>query len=318
MKGAKTQHGDSGFKVIKPGFFSSFQDAGRFGYEHLGVTCGGPMDAMAANWANRLLDNPAGSTVVEITAGGLELEVQTQTMIAVTGGDLNLTLNDEPKVPWRSLWVEPGDCLRFASARLGFRGYMAVKGGFKAQPILGSTATVRRDKLGGVHGNGEPLQEGDWLAADRLSAEDVPRQIPQRFMPDYSGPLTLHLVPGYQQRQFSKASWQQLIQQPFKLDKRSDRMGARLTGDALKAPTLKTHWSEATSYGAVQVPPDGQPIIMLNDRQTLGGYPVLGNILPLDLFNLAQRQPGTEVRIKLLELATAQQQMRRYLRFFSL
>lgn len=309
--------GKSGFKVIRPGFFSSLQDGGRREYEHLGVTSGGPMDAMAANWANRLLDNPAGSTVIEITAGGLELEVQTQTMVAVTGGDLNLTINDTPQVPWRSLWVRPGDCLRFASPRLGFRAYLAVQGGFQVKPVLNSTAAVMRDQLGGLQGNGKPLQEGDLLSVAAMTEEGVSRQLPQRFMPDYSGPLTLHLIPGYQQLHFSRSAWQQLLQPSFKLDTRSDRMGARVVGEAVQSPALEL-WSQAISYGAVQIPPDGQPIIMLNDRQTLGGYPVVGNILPLDLFNLAQRQPGTEIRFKVIGLTTAQQQMRRYLRFFSL
>ena len=307
----------TGFRVLKKGFFSLLQDPGRFGYEHLGVTNGGPMDAMAANWANRLLDNPASASVLEVTAGGLELEVRTNTMVAVTGGDLNLTLNGEPQIPWRSFWVTTGDKLRFAHPRLGFRAYIGVQGGFQVTPQLGSCATVKRDHLGGLHGDGEALQEGDFLPVAMLPEEGISRQIPQRFMPDYSGSLTLHLVPGYQQQSFSKEAWQQLVQQTFSLDQRSDRMGARMNGEAIPSPQLKM-FSEPLSYGAVQVPADGQPIVMLNDRQTLGGYPKVGNILPLDGFSLAQRQPGTQIRFKPIGLMTAQQQMRRYLRFFGL
>ncbi|MCC5878726.1 MAG: biotin-dependent carboxyltransferase [Idiomarina sp.] len=307
----------TGFRVVRKGFFSLLQDPGRFGYEHIGVTNGGPMDAMAANWANRLLDNPASATVLEVTAGGLELEARTNTMISVTGGDLNLTVNGEPQVPWRSFWVTTGDKLRFAHPRLGFRAYIGVQGGFYVPQQLGSSATVKRDHLGGLHSNGEPLQDEDFLPASMLAEEGIARQIPQRFMPDYSGDLTLHLVPGYQQQAFSKAAWQQLVQQTYTLDKRSDRMGARLSGEAIESPQLGM-FSEPLSYGAVQVPADGQPIVMLNDRQTLGGYPKVGNILPLDGFSLAQRQPGTKIQFKPIGLMTAQQQMRRYLRFFGL
>ncbi|RUO31507.1 allophanate hydrolase [Aliidiomarina sedimenti] len=307
----------TGFQVIRKGFFSLVQDAGRFGYEHLGVTNGGPMDAMAASWANRLLDNSADASLIEVTAGGLELEVRTQTMIAVTGGDLNLTVNGKPQAPWRSFWVSTGDRLRFGTPRLGFRAYLGVQGGFQVPEVLGSMATVKRDKLGGVCGRGEALQDGDFLASGILPEEGIARQIPERFMPDYSGPLTLHIIPGYQQHAFSKSTWQQLMQQPFELDTRSDRMGARLSGSPLQSPTLGMY-SEPLSYAAVQVPADGQPIIMLNDRQTLGGYPKLGNILPLDCFALAQRQPGTRIRFAPIGLMTAQQQMRRYLRFFGL
>lgn len=307
----------TGFRVVNKGFFSLLQDPGRFGYEHLGVTNGGPMDALAANWANRLLDNAADATVIEVTAGGLELEARTNTMVAVTGGDLNLSINEVPQVPWRSFWVTTGDRLRFGHPRLGFRAYIGVKGGFQATPVLTSTATVKRDKLGGLRGNGEALQTDDIIPALMMPDEGISRQLPQRFMPDYSGPLTLHLVPGYQQREFSKRAWQQLCQQAFEMDSRSDRMGARLLGEAVESPNLSM-FSEPVSYGAVQVPPDGQPIIMLNDRQTLGGYPKVGNILPLDGYHLAQRQPGTEIRFQPIGLTTAQQQMRRYLRFFGL
>lgn len=307
----------TGFRIIKPGFFSLVQDSGRFGYEHLGVTCGGAMDEMAASWANRLLDNPAGSALLEITAGGLEMQARTQTMVAITGGDLNLTINGEPQVPWRSVWVNTGDVLKFGYPRLGFRAYLAVQGGFQVDPVLDSVATVKRDGLGGLKGDGSPLAEDDLLACRFMPEEGISRQIPERFMPDYNGPVTLNIVPGYQQLKFSKQAWQQLLHQPFELDVRSDRMGARLQGQVIESPQLSM-FSEGISYGAVQVPPDGQPIVMLNDRQTLGGYPKLGNILPLDCFALAQRQPGTEVRFAHMGLMTAQQQMRRYLRFFGL
>ncbi|RUO25907.1 allophanate hydrolase [Aliidiomarina minuta] len=307
----------TGFRVVKPGFFSLLQDAGRSGYEHLGVTSGGAMDEMAASWANRLLDNPAGSTLIEITAGGLELEARTQTMLSVTGGDLNLTINDEPQAPWRSFWVSTGDRLRFARPRIGFRAYLAVQGGFQVPASLGSAATVKRDALGGLHQDGSALREDDFIAAGFLPEEQLPRQLPERFMPDYTGPVTLNIIPGYQQNEFSKEAWRQVLKQPFELDTRSDRMGARLLGDAIASPDLAM-FSEGISYASVQVPPDGQPIVMLNDRQTLGGYPKLGNILPLDCYALAQRQPGTEVRFAHIGLMTAQQQMRRYLRFFGL
>ena len=308
---------ETGFRVLKKGFYTLLQDPGRFGYEHLGVTNGGPMDRMAASWANRLLDNPANASLLEVTAGGLELEVRTNTMVAVTGGDLNLTLNGKPQVPWRSFWVTTGDKLRFGHPRLGFRAYVGVQGGFQVTEQLGSCATVKRDQLGGLHGDGEALEDGDFLPAPMLAEEGIDRQIPLRFMPDYSGPLTLHLIPGYQQDAFSNAAWQQLVEQSFVLDQRSDRMGARLQGEGISSPDLGL-FSEPLSYGAVQIPADGQPIVMLNDRQTLGGYPKVGNILPLDGFSLAQRQPGTEVRFKVIGLMTAQQQMRRYLRFFGL
>lgn len=307
----------TGFRVLKGGILSLIQDTGRLGFQHLGVTRGGPLDANSAYWANRLLDNPVDAAVIEITAGGLELESRTQTMVAITGGDLNLTVNDVPQVPWRSFWVRQGDRLKFSTPRYGFRAYLAVSGGFQTPLVLGSRATVMRDQLGGVAGDGKPLQAGDELPCGHLQQESLSRQIPQSYLPQWSQNVVLHVIPGYQQHYFSKAAWQTFWQQEYTLSSDSNRQGARLQGAAIAAPEGK-FLSEGVSYGAIQVPPDGQPIIMLEDRQTLGGYPKLGNILPLDGFNLAQCAPGAKVRFQPILLAEAQQQMRRYLRFFGL
>lgn len=306
-----------GMLVLKPGIHATVQDQGRFGYQHLGVTTGGPGDAISANWANRLLDNPANCTVLEITAGGTELECQTQTMVAVTGGDLNLTLNGRPQVPWRSFWVQQGDILKFGYPRYGFRAYVAVQGGFQVTHTLGSCATVTRNGLGGLDGKGSSLKPGDFIACSRMSQQGIDRQIPDRYFPDLHSELTLHVIPGYQQHDFSSASWQTFWDSEYELTAESDSMGARMKGAALETPKANL-LSEAVCYGAIQVPGDGQPIILLQQRQTLGGYPKLGSILPLSGYALAQRAPGTKVRFRPMGLATAQQQMRRYLRFFGL
>lgn len=307
----------TGFRVIKGGILSLVQDQGRYGYQHIGVTTGGPMDAMSANWANRLLDNSPDAPLLEITAGGLELESRTQTMVAVTGGDLNLTINGEPQAPWRSFWIKQGDRLKFGFPRYGFRAYLAVSGGFDIKPVLGSTATVMRDHLGGHRGDGSKLDDGDILECSHLQEEGISRQIPERYLPDFGSELVLQLIPGYQQEQFSKQAWSTFWKSEFTLSNDSNRQGARLEGPAIESPQ-NPMLSEGVCFGAVQVPHDGQPIIMLQDSQTLGGYPKLGALFPLDAFNLAQRAPGTKLRFRPVGLTTAQQQMRRYLRFFGL
>ncbi|HLV48105.1 MAG TPA: biotin-dependent carboxyltransferase family protein [Aliidiomarina sp.] len=307
----------TGLLVIKPGIHATIQDQGRFGYQHLGVTPGGPGDAMSANWANRLLDNLPTCSVLEITAGGTELECQTQTMVAVTGGDLNLTVNGRPQVPWRSFWVKPGDTLKFGYPRYGFRAYLAVQGGFDVPHVLGSCATVTRNALGGLHGDGSRLKPQDFIPCKALKNEGVARQIPELYLPDLDSTLTLDVIPGYQQHDFSSASWQTFWDSEYELSAESDSMGARLNGVALDTPKGNL-LSEAVCYGAIQVPGDGQPIILLQQRQTLGGYPKLGSVLPLSGYALAQRPPGSKIRFRPMGLATAQQQMRRYLRFFGL
>lgn len=307
----------TGFRVIKGGILSLVQDTGRLGHQHLGVTRGGPLDAKSASWANRLLDNHPDAAVIEITAGGLELESRTQTMLAVTGGDLNLTINGEPQVPWRSFWVRQGDRLKFGTPRYGFRAYLAVAGGFQTKAVLGSRATVQRDHLGGIDGTGSALKAGDELPCRHLMEEPISREIPMQYLPEISQELVLNLIPGYQMHEFSKEAWQTIWHSEFTLSQNSNRMGARIEGPKIATPT-KSFLSEGVSYGAVQVPSNGQPIIMLEDRQTLGGYPKLGNILPLDGFRLAQCTPGAKIRFQPMSLAEGQQQMRRYLRFFGL
>ncbi|RUO18465.1 allophanate hydrolase [Aliidiomarina iranensis] len=307
----------TGFRVLKGGILSLLQDTGRLRYQHLGVTRGGPLDAKSASWANRLLDNDPDAALIEVTAGGLELESRTQIMVAVTGGDLNLTLNGEPQPPWRSFWVRQGDRLKFGTPRYGFRAYLAVSMGFQTQPVLASRATVQRDQLGGLDGNGGALKAGDELPCGHLPEEPISREIPMQYLPEISQDIVLNLIPGYQQQDFSKEAWQTLWHSTYSLSQNSNRMGARLEGPAIVTPN-KSFLSEGVSYGAVQVPANGQPIIMLEDRQTLGGYPKLGNILPLDGFRLAQCMPGAKIRFKPMSLAEGQQQMRRYLRFFGL
>lgn len=308
---------NTGMLVIKPGIHAAVQDLGRHGYQHLGVTPGGAADALSANWANRLLENDPNAPLIEITAGGLEVESQSQTMVAITGGDLNLTVNGRPQAPWRSFWVRQGDRLKFGYPRHGFRAYLAVSGGFQVKPTLGSCASVARDGLGGVKGNGARLQQHDFLPCIHLPKEEVSRQIPERYLPDFNEELVLQVIPGYQKDLFSKDAWQSFWDHEYELTADSDSMGARLHGEPIAVPELNL-LSEAVSYGAIQVPGDGQPIILLQQRQTLGGYPKLGNILPLSGFDLAQRAPGAKVRFRPIGLMEAQQQMRRYLRFFAL
>lgn len=307
----------TGIRVLKSGIHATLQDQGRYGFQHLGVTPGGPADGVSANWANRLLDNGPECAVIEITAGGTELESHTHSMVAVTGGDLNLTVNGQPKAPWRSFWVQPGDVLKFGYPRYGFRAYVAVQGGFHVPQVLGSGATVARNNLGGLKGDGSHLQPNDFIPCAATSQERVPRQMPDRFVPDLHSELTLSVIPGYQQHDFSADSWQTFWSSEYEISAASDSMGARLQGPALACPAGNL-LSEPVCYGAIQVPGDGQPIILLQQRQTLGGYPKLGSILPLSGYNLAQRPPGSKVRFKPMGLATAQQQMRRYLRFFGL
>ncbi|MGC8853831.1 MAG: biotin-dependent carboxyltransferase family protein [Halothiobacillaceae bacterium] len=295
-------------RVIKPGILALPQDGGRRGVMHTGLTQGGPLDLHAWAWANRLLDNPWGAGTLEIHYGGLELQAEDDLWLALTGADLEARIDSTPLAPWQSFLLRRGQHLRFGRARHGLRAYLAVAGGFAIDG-----PTIPREGLGGLHGNGRSLAIGDRLPCiPGLTRR--PRAVPSRFRPDYSALLTLRLIPGAQFGAFGTKARARLFGQTWHLSPRSDRMGARLEGAPLKSPSGLV--SEGIALGAVQVPPDGQPIILLNDRQTLGGYPKLGAIHPLDLAALAQRPSGTELRLRPCTLQEAQAKMRIFLSFF--
>lgn len=271
------------------------QDAGRFGVRHLGVTQGGALDWVSMSWANKLLNNALDAAVIEVTLGGLTLLAESDCCLALAGADLGAMLDDRPMAPWRSFFVRKGQQLRFTRPITGARAYLAAPGGFAAIDVLGSCSTVTREGLGGLEGSGKALAEGDRLTYSGASFEL--HALPDHLIPDFSGQLPLDLVLGAQIGQFSGLSLFDAFNSDWTLDSRADRMGMRLLGPELVYQG-KPMISEGIPLGAIQVPPDGQPIILLNDRQTIGGYPRLGALTPLSLARLAQKLPGSVVRMK--------------------
>lgn len=271
------------------------QDAGRFGVRHLGVTQGGALDWVSMSWANKLLNNPLDAAVIEITLGGLTLIAEADCCLALAGADLGARLDDRSIAPWRSFFVRKGQQLRFTQPVSGARAYIAAPGGFAAVDVLGSCATVGREGLGGLDGSGIALAEGDQLSYSGASFEL--HALPDHLIPDFSDQRPLDVVLGAQISQFSGLSLFDAFNSDWTLDSRADRMGMRLLGPALVYQG-KPMISEGIPLGAIQVPPDGQPIVLLNDRQTIGGYPRLGALTPLSLARLAQKLPGSVVRLK--------------------
>ncbi|MDQ2076012.1 biotin-dependent carboxyltransferase family protein [Marinimicrobium sp. ABcell2] len=303
-----------GLGVIKPGILTLVQDLGRFGYQHLGLTTGGAADEQAHLWANRLLGNSAQSATLEICYGGLQLEAQVPTRIAITGADLQPTLNGQAIHTWQTHNLVAGDRLHFGHPKTGVRAYLAVQGGFTIEPSFGSVATVMREGIGGLDGKGRPLKSGDCVPCSATKPGPLMRVAP-RYIPDYSQPLTIRVIEGHQSHQFHPEDRQRFYSASYRLSNHSDRMGARLEGPALK-PRINGIVSEGINFGAIQVPPDGQAIILLKDRQTIGGYPKLGTAFARDLFLLAQRQPGALLRFTPGSLEEEQKALRRFYAFF--
>ncbi|MBB3189047.1 biotin-dependent carboxyltransferase family protein [Halomonas cerina] len=305
-----------GLRVRRAGPLALLQDAGRFGVRRLGVTQGGPMDLHAWAWANQLVENAWGTTALEVTLGGLALEAERDLTLAVCGGDLGATLDEAPLPLWRGLWVRAGQVLRFAQPTSGLRTYLAVAGGFQAEPVLGSTACVVREGLGGHDGQGHSLDEGDRLRVDPAARAREGAEAPESVRPDYTSVPWLGLIPGAQVGDFTGPSLYRAFNHEWRVDDRADRMGIRLTGPRLHC-RLETLISEGLGLGAVQVPPDGQPIVLVNDRQTIGGYPRLGALTPLACSRLAQCVPGQTVRLRAITLERALADYRRFRRGFA-
>lgn len=281
----------SGFTIMAPGVLSLLQDNGRFGQGALGLTSGGPMDAPSATWANRLLGNNSNATLIECSVGGLQLRADTHSYIAVTGATLPLTINGKAAEQWSVHKVQAGDLLELGMVSSGLRAYIAVAGGFTIAPQFGSTATVLREGIGGLNGN--KLQAGDTLAVATVQSL-ARRSLPVPYRPQFNRVLTLRLVEGYQAQNFSATERQRFYLNSYNVTPQADRMGYKLKGAAISCQQTQL-LSEGICYGAVQIPPDGQPIVLLNDRQTLGGYPKIGTVLSLDCALLAQAAAGTEV-----------------------
>lgn len=285
---------DAGLRVLRSSPFIQLQDGGRFGVRHLGVTQCGALDWIAHRWANWLLGNPLTAAVLEVTLGNAEFECSRDATLALTGADLGARLDDQPLAPWRSVKVRKGQRLSFAQPRQGARAYLAAPGGFQAPLVLGSCASMLREGLGGLHGDGRAIATGDSLGWG-VSASAA-RQMPAELVPEYQDAPRLQLVLGAQIGDFRGQSLFDAFNSPWLIDQRADRMGIRLDGPPLHCQR-GSMISEGIPLGAVQVPPDGQPIILLNDRQTIGGYPRLGALTPQAVALLAQCLPGQTVRL---------------------
>ncbi|QEM82734.1 biotin-dependent carboxyltransferase family protein [Halomonas binhaiensis] len=287
-------------------------DGGRSGVRHLGVTQGGALDWVALGWANWLLGNAVDAAGIEIMVGGLTLVAEADTTLALAGADLQAKIDGQAIKPGRHFVLAKGQQLAFERPERGLRAYLALPGGIQAEAVMGSVSSTVREGLGGLDGQGRPLAVGDVLQP-RVQMAQGHRTIPEAAanspLPVASELLSLDLVPGAQVAAFSGTSLFKVFHSTWHLDQRADRMGMRLTGPELSC-SLKGIISEGIPLGAVQVPPDGQPIILMNDRQTIGGYPRLGALTPLSCARLAQCMPGQPIR---LQVITPERARREYL-----
>jgi len=265
------------FKVLQPGLLSLIQDLGRFGQHDIGLTTGGPLDSEAFSWANRLLHNTPNACAIEVSFGGLQLLAQTDSYFCVTGAHLNLTINGVNKALWSSHKVVNGDEIKLGYSSHGCRSYVGVAGGFNISPSFGSSATVMREKVGGL--NGAKLATNDSLPCTKITTL-LRQALSEAHWPLYGQEGTdkngadtvLRLLPGYQHHQFDPVTRARFFHGQYAVTDRSDRMGMRLEGPAVSCPTQQM-LSEGICLGAVQVPADDSLLYCLMTAKPLVATP---------------------------------------------
>jgi len=292
-------------KVIKPGLLSSFQDTGRHGFQHWGVPVSGVMDEAAHELCNLLVGNPRSFTTLEMTLQGPTLQFQAKTLIALAGADLGATINGEPLKPGTALIVAANSVLAFGKRTHGARSYLAVAGGFLLPSVMNSNSTNTRGGFGGLRGRA--LQVGDLIPI--CSSFANPPRLARTFdatRSEHDSERPIRVMAGREWTYFSEQSQQDFLSCTYTLSGDSDRMGYRLAGAALTLSTPCELLSESVAFGTVQVPPSGQPLVLMADRQTTGGYPRIAQVASVDLPRLAQMLPGDALRFSLIDLHDAQ------------
>ena len=299
------------FEVLAPGIMSTVQDLGRFGCARYGVAVSGALDGFAVRVANLLVGNDENAAVVETTLMGLRIKVLRDTVMAVAGGDLQAHKVRQSLPMWRSIVAREGETIGFSGPRSGFRSYLAVAGGISVPIVMGSRSTYLSSGLGGF--DGRPLRKGDILSAEPV--KDVMRFAERAFDPEpvpaYSSPWRLRIVWGPQDDHFSEEGKQTFARSAFTVSPDSDRTGIRLKGPVIarKPEVGESIISEGIVSGAIQVPGDGQPIIILGETAS-GGYRKIATIISADLPLLGQITPGDEVAFAAVSMEEAVQALR--------
>jgi biotin-dependent carboxylase-like uncharacterized protein len=297
----------AGLRVRAPGFHTTVQDLGRPGYQAIGVPVSGALDAFSLRLANALVGNPPGAPALEILFSGPELEVAADTVrmaLAGAGATLVTRAASSPSVPaGHSVTLSHGDVLKVIVGRQSCCCYLAVESGIAVASVLGSASTYLRAGIGGLEGRA--LQCGDFLPLVIARATARPElRVPSP--PEATGDQPIRVVLGPQQEYFTEAALAALLGGEFRVSQSADRMGMRLDGPLLQHRGGWDIVSDAIETGAIQVPGSGQPIVLLADHQTTGGYPKIATVISADLPVVGRRRPGDLIRFAAVTVEAAE------------
>ncbi len=294
-------------RVAKPGLSTTVQDRGRWGYAHLGISAAGAADALSLRIANRLVGNDEYAPALEMTLLGATLEFEESAIVAITGAACECKIGVDRVPPNESIAVPGGAVLQCGIMTCGVRSYLAVQGGFDVPIVMGSASTDVRGRFGGYEGR--RLQSGDRLRVGKSSNLQIRGLRPgvletlQRIGP-------IRVTKGAQQDWFSRETASAFLSSSYVLSEQSDRAGLRLIGQAVSPREPGQLLTDGLPLGAVQVPQDGQPIILFVDQQTTGGYPKIANVIAADMHRVGQLRPRDEIRFAEVPIAKAVEALR--------
>ena len=293
-------------EILEPGMLTTVQDQGRTGYQRFGVPVSGALDTYALQVANIMVGNDETQAGLEMTVLGPRVRFLADTWIALTGADLTPLLDDEPVPPWQAVEVRSGGVLAFRAPRDGARAYIAVAGGIDVPVVMGSRSTYVTGSIGGLEGRA--LRAGDILVT--LPGDSNGRKIENRLpdhlaVPYYGHEQEIRVVLGPQDNAFTSEGIATFLGSEYSVSMDSDRMGCRLDGPRVEHVSGPDIVSDGTPLGAVQIPGDGRPIILLADRGTTGGYTKIATVISADVGNLAQAMPGDTVSFSAVSVEEA-------------
>lgn len=301
-------------EIITPGLLTTVQDFGRVGVMKNGFTQNGAMDRYSMTVANRLCGNCDSAPVLEMTVLGVTARFTQDTVVCVSGADFGTKINDKPIKRNKAYKINKGDILSMGAAKNGMRAYLAVAGGIVGEYVFGSASTNLKFAFGGHFG--KKLQSGDVLSigTGAFPLGDIDKwEIPES---EYSKDAQLRVVLGPQNEMFTDEDIRLFLSQEYEVTAQSDRMGIRLSGEPLKSKNGMDIISDGIVFGSVQVPNSGEPIILMADHQTTGGYAKIATVISVDLPRASQLSAGNTVRFKSVTVEEAEQEAKKQKRFF--
>lgn len=298
-----------GAKILNKGLLSLIQGGTRKGFQQYGVPASGAMDDYSLRIANILVGNDEYEACIEALIIGPTIEFHQKSIIAITGGDLGPMLNGIRIDMYRSYIVSSGDILSFSGVKNGCRAYIAFGGGIDVPIVMGSKSTYLKGNLGGY--KGRELREEDYLKLLKFDG-DTNSILPKKYIKEYDKEIMLRSIMGPQDNMFDSKNIKTFFNSIYEITNECDRMGYRLSGDKINHLNGADIVSDGIAFGAVQIPGHGNPIIMMADRQTVGGYTKIANVISVDLCKLAQGKPGDKVRFKEVDIYEAHRILKKY------